>query len=74
MVFLLDSEKEDYVQLLLSAAEKSSGCGFSIADNAPSDEDMLGADPLAAQADVKLLSVTVSLDRGPELTTVLDHP
>jgi predicted O-methyltransferase YrrM len=48
--------------------------GLVVADNVLSHADALGAYSRARQADATLLSVTVPLDRGLELTTVLDSP
>ena len=42
-----------------------------IADNVLSDVDRLGAYSQARQADPSLVSVTLPLDRGLELTTIL---
>ena len=73
-VVFLDAEKEDYEQLFSIGRGKLEPGGLVIADNVLSHEDTLGAYSRARQADAALLSVTVPLDRGLELTTALDHP
>jgi caffeoyl-CoA O-methyltransferase len=73
-VVFLDAEKDDYEQLFSIGRGKLEPGGLVIADNVLSHEDTLGAYSRARQADARLSSVTVPLDRGLELTTVLDHP
>ena len=73
-VVFLDAEKEDYEQLFSISRGKLEPGGLVIADNVLSHEDTLGAYSRARQADATVLSVTVPLDRGLELTTVLDRP
>ncbi len=73
-VVFLDAEKEDYEALFSIGRAKLEPGGVVVADNVLSHEDALGAYSRARQADQTLVSVTVPLDRGLELTTVLDHP
>lgn len=70
LVFL-DAEKEDYEALFALAREKLEPGALVVADNVLSHEDTLGAYSRARQADPDLLSVTVPLDRGLELSVVL---
>jgi predicted O-methyltransferase YrrM len=70
-VVFLDAEKDDYETLFVAARAKLDPGGVIVADNVLSHAEMLGAYSSARQADPTLLSVTVPLDRGLELTTVL---
>ena len=70
-VVFLDAEKGDYEALFALAREKLDPGGLVVADNVLSHADTLGAYSAARQADPTLSSVTVPLDRGLELTTVL---
>jgi caffeoyl-CoA O-methyltransferase len=70
MVFL-DAEKDDYERLFQLAREKLEPGAIVVADNVLSHEETLGAYSRARQEDPALVSVTVPLDRGLELTTVL---
>ena len=70
-VVFLDAEKDDYEELFALAREKVEPGALVVADNVLSDLDRLGAYSLARQADPTLVSVTVPLDRGLELTIVL---
>jgi predicted O-methyltransferase YrrM len=70
LVFI-DAEKEDYERLFELAREKVEAGAVIVADNVLSHEDALGAYSRARQSDPTLVSVTVPLDRGLELTTVL---
>ena len=70
-VVFIDAEKEDYEQLFQVAREKLEPGALIVADNVLSHEDTLGAYSHARQADPTLLSVTVPLDRGLELSVVL---
>jgi predicted O-methyltransferase YrrM len=67
----LDAEKEDYEALFVLARTKLEPGGVAIADNVLSHVDALGAYSRARQADPTLESVTVPLDRGLEVSTVL---
>jgi caffeoyl-CoA O-methyltransferase len=70
LVFV-DAEKEDYEQLFQLARPKLEPGGLLIADNVLSHVDALGAYSAARQADPTLVSVTVPLDRGLELSTIV---
>ena len=70
LVFL-DAEKEDYETLFALSREKLEPGALVVADNVLSHEDTLGDYSRARQADPDLLSVTVPLDRGLELSVVL---
>jgi predicted O-methyltransferase YrrM len=70
-VVFIDAEKDDYEQLFQLAREKVEPGALFVADNVLSHEDTLGAYSRARQADPTLVSVTVPLDRGLELSSVL---
>jgi caffeoyl-CoA O-methyltransferase len=70
-VVFLDAEKDDYERLFRIACEKVEPGAIVVADNVLSHEESLGAYSRARQEDAALLSVTVPLDRGLEVTTVL---
>jgi len=70
-VVFLDAEKELYERLFDEARDKLEPGAVVIADNVLSHEDVLGAYSRARQADPTLESVTVPLDRGLEISTVL---
>jgi caffeoyl-CoA O-methyltransferase len=70
-VVFLDAEKDDYERLFRIACEKVEPGAIVVADNVLSHEETLGAYSRARQEDAALLSVTVPLDRGLEVTTVL---
>jgi predicted O-methyltransferase YrrM len=70
-VVFLDAEKEDYEELFALARTKLEPAALVVADNVLSHEATLGAYSRARQGDPSLLSVTVPLDRGLELTTIL---
>jgi predicted O-methyltransferase YrrM len=70
-VVFIDAEKDDYERLFGLARDKVEPGAIVVADNVLSHEDTLGAYSRARQADSSLESVTVPLDRGLELTTVL---
>jgi predicted O-methyltransferase YrrM len=70
LVFL-DAEKEDYETLFGLARTKLEPGAVVVADNVLSHEEILGAYSEARQSDPTLVSVTVPLDRGLELTAVL---
>jgi predicted O-methyltransferase YrrM len=70
LVFL-DAEKEDYEPLFTLARPLLEVGGLVVADNVVSHADPLAAYSLARQADPSLSSVTLPLDRGLELTTIL---
>jgi len=70
-VVFLDAEKEDYEDLFQLARQKLEPAAVVVADNVLSHEDALGAYSRARQEDPTLLSVTLPLDRGLELTAIL---
>ena len=70
-VVFLDAEKDDYERLFQLAREKLEPGAVVVADNVLSHPDPLARYSKARQADPTLLSVTVPLDRGLELTVVL---
>ena len=71
-VVFLDAEKDDYEALFRARArEASSRAALVVADNVLSHADPLAQYSAARQADPTLLSVTVPLDRGLELSVVL---
>jgi predicted O-methyltransferase YrrM len=72
-VCFLDAEKRDYEALFALAREKLEPGALVVADNVTSDPQ-LAAYSAARQADPTLLSVTVPLDRGLELSVVLRDP
>jgi predicted O-methyltransferase YrrM len=67
----LDAEKEDYERLFQLARGKLEPGALIVADNVTSHADPLAAYSAARQADPTLESVTVTLDRGLELSVVL---
>jgi predicted O-methyltransferase YrrM len=70
-VVFLDAEKDDYEALFALARAKLEPGAVVIADNVLSHAEALGAYSEARQADPTLESVTVSLDRGLEISAVL---
>jgi caffeoyl-CoA O-methyltransferase len=70
-VIFLDAEKEDYERLFALARRRVEPGGLVVADNVLSHAEPLAAYSAARQADPTLSSLTVPLDRGLELTTVL---
>ena len=70
-VVFIDAEKEDYEQYFRLARPKLEPGALVVADNVLSHEETLGAYSRARQADPSLVSVTVPLDRGLELSVVL---
>jgi caffeoyl-CoA O-methyltransferase len=70
-VVFIDAEKEDYERFFELARPKLEPGGVIVADNVLSHEETLGAYSRARQADPALVSVTVPLDRGLELSVVL---
>jgi len=76
-VVFLDAEKEDYEQLFSLAREKLEPGGLIVTDNvvyvtdAPIESEELREFSRRRQADPTLVSVTVPLDRGIELSVVL---
>ena len=70
-VVFLDAEKDDYGGLYALARPKLEPGAVIVADNVLSHGDTLGAYSAARQADPTLVSVTLPLDRGLELSAVL---
>ena len=70
-VVFLDAEKDDYEELFRLARAKLEPGALVVADNVLSHVETLGAYSQARQADPSLLSVTVPLDRGLELSVML---
>jgi len=70
-IVFIDAEKEDYERLFGLAREKVEPGALIVADNVLSHVETLGAYSAARQADSTLVSVTVPLDRGLELSVVL---
>jgi predicted O-methyltransferase YrrM len=70
-IVFIDAEKEDYEELFELARTKLEPGALVVADNVLSHEETLGAYSRARQADPSLLSVTVPLDRGLELSVML---
>ena len=70
-VVFVDAEKDDYERLFQLAREKVEPGAVFVADNVLSHEETLGAYSRARQDDPTLVSVTVPLDRGLELSAVL---
>jgi predicted O-methyltransferase YrrM len=70
-VVFLDAEKDDYERLFALARERVEPAALIVADNVLSHADTLGAYSRARQADATLESVTVTLDRGLELSVCL---
>jgi predicted O-methyltransferase YrrM len=71
-ILFIDAEKEDYEALFGLARTKLEPGALVIADNVLSHEETLGAYSRARQADPTLASLTVPLDRGLELSSVLE--
>jgi predicted O-methyltransferase YrrM len=70
-VVFIDAEKEDYEQLFQLARPKLEPGALVVADNVLSHPDPLARYSAARQADPTLVSVTVPLDRGLELSAIL---
>ncbi|HLX31269.1 MAG TPA: class I SAM-dependent methyltransferase [Gaiellaceae bacterium] len=70
-VVFLDAEKDDYERLFELARGKVEPGALFVADNVLSHPDPLAQYSAARQADPELLSVTVPLDRGLELSVAL---
>jgi predicted O-methyltransferase YrrM len=72
-VVFIDAEKADYEEHFAHVRTKLEPGGLVVADNVLSHEDTLGAYVAARQSDPSLLSTTVPLDRGLELSVVLSE-
>jgi len=70
-VVFLDAEKDDYERLFALARHKVEPGGLFVADNVLSHQDPLARYSAARQSDPTLSSVTIPLDRGLEVSTVL---
>jgi caffeoyl-CoA O-methyltransferase len=70
-VVFLDAEKEDYERLFGLVRRRLEPGGLVVADNVLSHQETLGAYSAARQEDPTLVSTTVPLDRGLELSVVL---
>jgi predicted O-methyltransferase YrrM len=70
-VVFLDAEKDDYEELFGLARTKLEPGALVVADNVLSHQETLAAYSRARQSDPTLVSVTVPLDRGLELSVVL---
>jgi predicted O-methyltransferase YrrM len=70
-VVFIDAEKDDYQLLFDLVRPKVEPGGLFVADNVLSHEETLGDYSRHRQADPTLLSLTVPLDRGLELSAVL---
>jgi predicted O-methyltransferase YrrM len=70
-IVFLDAEKDDYEELFRLARAKLEPGALVVADNVLSHVETLGAYSQARQADPSLVSVTVPLDRGLELSVTL---
>jgi predicted O-methyltransferase YrrM len=73
-VIFLDSEHADYEALFGLARPKLEAGGLLVADNVLSHKEELEGYVRARQSDPELVSTTVPLDRGLELTTILTEP
>jgi predicted O-methyltransferase YrrM len=71
-IVFLDAEKDDYERLFQAARPKLEPGALVIADNVLSHADTLGAYVEARQSDPTLESVTVPLDRGLEISVILE--
>ena len=72
-IVFIDAEKEDYERLFELVRDKLEPGALVVADNVLSHEETLGAYSRARQADPKVESVTVPLDRGLELSVILSE-
>jgi caffeoyl-CoA O-methyltransferase len=70
-VVFIDAEKDDYERLFVLARDKVEPGALIVADNVLSHADALGEYSAVRQADPTLVSTTVPLDRGLELSVVL---
>ncbi len=72
-IVFIDAEKDDYERLFQLARDKVEPGGLFVADNVLSHAETLAAYSGARQADPTLESLTVPLDRGLELSVVLEE-
>ena len=73
-VVFLDAEKDDYEALFALARDRIEPGALVVADNVLSHRETLGAYSQSRQSDPSLISVTVPLDRGLELSVVVGPP
>jgi predicted O-methyltransferase YrrM len=73
-VVFIDAEKSEYEAYFEHARQRVEAGGLIIADNVLSHRETLEAYSRARQSDPALLSTTVPLDRGLELSVVLTEP
>jgi caffeoyl-CoA O-methyltransferase len=71
-IVFLDAEKEDYERLFRAARKKLEPGAIVMADNVISHAETLAGYVEARQSDSTLESVTVPLDRGLELSVILE--
>jgi caffeoyl-CoA O-methyltransferase len=71
-VIFLDAKKDEYERYFQLARRLVDPGGLIMADNVLSHEEVLGAYSRARQSDPTLVSVTLPLDNGLELTSVLE--
>jgi caffeoyl-CoA O-methyltransferase len=71
-VVFLDATKDEYERYFAFVRKLVDPGGLIVADNVLSHKEVLGAYSRARQRDPTLVSVTVPLDNGLELTTVLE--
>jgi caffeoyl-CoA O-methyltransferase len=71
-VIFLDAKKEEYEQYFALSRRLVDPGGLILADNVLSHEEVLAAYSQARQSDPTLLSVTLPLDSGLEVTSVLE--
>jgi predicted O-methyltransferase YrrM len=72
-IVFIDAKKDEYERYFEEARTKLEPGALVVADNVLSHPEELGPYVAARQADPTLLTVTVPLDRGLELTTVLSE-
>ena len=70
-IVFIDAEKEQYERMFEIARTKVEPGALFVADNVLSHEETLGAYSRARQSDSTLESITLPLDRGLELSSVL---
>lgn len=72
-VVFIDAEKSQYEHYFAHARQKVEPGGLVVADNILSHKETLEAYSRARQSDPTLLSTTVPLDRGLEVSVVLSE-
>ena len=73
-VIFIDAEKSQYEDYFARARQRVEPGGLIVADNVLSHLETLAGYVAARQSDTSLLSTTVPLDRGLELSVVLTEP